>query len=160
MPLLVIAGRAELGDPDVPRVQRRDQPLDRTALAGCVPPLEDHADRRAEPWVVPDQAAQYEPQLQQPVLSGGQAGRFLVRGELQAEIQSGEQAALASHAPHLPSSRPDRARILHRFTLIRVRCKQQESAGFQPSLLLADLSSHGHGRFPGAATSGAADLAG
>ena len=101
---LVIAGRAELGDPDVPRVQRRHEPFDRTALAGGVPPLENHADRRPELRIVPDQAAQHQPQLQQPALSRGQAGRFLIRGELQAEIQLREHAALASHTPRLPSS--------------------------------------------------------
>src|SRR2546430_4495925 len=36
----------------------------RTALAGGVPPLEDHADRRPEPRIGPDQAAQHQPQLQ------------------------------------------------------------------------------------------------
>ena len=109
MAFLVIAGRAELGDPDVPRVQRRDEPFDRTTLAGGVPPLEDHADRRPELRIVPDLAAQYQPQVQQPVLSRGKAGRFLVRGELQAEIQSGEYAALASHAPPSSIDRADPA---------------------------------------------------
>jgi hypothetical protein len=80
--------------------QRRDEPFDRTALAGSVPALEDYADRRPELRIVPDLAAQYQPQLQQPVLSCGKAGRYLVRGEHQAEIQSGEYAALASHARH------------------------------------------------------------
>jgi len=54
---LVIAGRAELGDPDVPRVQRGDEPFYRTALAGGIPALEDHADRRPELSVVTDLAA-------------------------------------------------------------------------------------------------------
>src|SRR5262249_57918145 len=73
---LVVARRAELGDPDVPRVQRRDEPFDRTALAGGVPPLEDHADRRPDPRILPDLAAQHQPPLQQPPLGRGQAGRL------------------------------------------------------------------------------------
>jgi hypothetical protein len=108
---LVVTGRAELGDPDVPRVKRRDQPLDRASLAGGVPPLEDHADRRADLRFVPDLAAQHQPQLQQPVLSRSQPGRFLLRAELEAEIQSRERAALAdvalaNHAPRLPHTPP------------------------------------------------------
>jgi hypothetical protein len=99
----VVARRAELGDPDMPRVKRRDEPLDRATLPGGIPPLEDHADRRPELRVVPDLAAQDQPQLQQTALSRGQAVRLLLRGELQPEIQPGECAAtLARHAPRLP----------------------------------------------------------
>jgi hypothetical protein len=103
---LVVAGRAELGDPDVPRVERRDEPLDRASLAGGVPPLEDHAERRPELRLVPDLAAQRQPQLQQPVLGRGQPGRLLLGAEPQAEIQPGERAALANHAPRLPHPPP------------------------------------------------------
>jgi len=99
---LVIGRRAELGDPDVPRVERLDQPFDRTTLAGRVPPLEDHANRRSELRFVPDLAAQHQPQVQQPVLRRGQPGRLLLRAQLQAEIQPRESAALANHAPRLP----------------------------------------------------------
>jgi hypothetical protein len=103
---LVVAGRAELGDPDVPGVKRPDKPLDRASLAGGVPSLEDHAERRPELRFVPDLAAQHQPQVQQPVLSRGQPGRLLLRTELQAEIQPGERAALADHAPRLPHPPP------------------------------------------------------
>jgi hypothetical protein len=103
---LVVGGRAELGDPDVPRVKRLDEPFDRASLAGGVPPLEDHAERRPELWFVPDLAAQHQPQVQQPILSRGQPGRLLLRAELQAEIQPGERAALANHAPRLPHPPP------------------------------------------------------
>jgi hypothetical protein len=103
---LVEGGRAELGDPDVPRVNRRDQPLDRAPLAGRVPALEDHADRRSDLRFVADLAAQRQPQAQQPVLSRSQPGRLMLRAELQAEIKSGERAALANHAPRLPHPPP------------------------------------------------------
>jgi hypothetical protein len=103
---LVVARRAELRDPDVPRVKRCDEPLYRTTLPRGIPPLEDHADRRPEPRVIPDLAAQDQPQLQQPVLGRGQAVRLLLRGEFQAQIQPGECAALARHAPRLPHPHP------------------------------------------------------
>ena len=48
MALLVVGRRGELDDADVAGVERRDQPLDRAALAGGVPALEDDADRRPE----------------------------------------------------------------------------------------------------------------
>jgi hypothetical protein len=106
MAFLVVGRRGELGHPDVPRVERRDQPFDCATLAGRVPPLEDHANRRSEPRLVPDLAAQRQPQLQQPVLSRGQPGRLLLRAQLRAQIQPGESAALANHASRLPHPPP------------------------------------------------------
>ena len=44
--LLVVRRGGELRHPHVPRVQRLDQALDRAALPGGVPALEDHAQRR------------------------------------------------------------------------------------------------------------------
>ncbi|HEX2265641.1 MAG TPA: hypothetical protein VHH14_05100, partial [Solirubrobacterales bacterium] len=44
------------------RVQRRRQPLDRAALAGGVPALEDDGQRRPD-LAVADQPAQRQPQL-------------------------------------------------------------------------------------------------
>src|SRR5262249_10186715 len=102
MAFLVVRGRAELGDPDVPRVQRLDEPFDSTALTGGVPSLEAHGDWRPDPRVVPDLAAQSQPQLQQPALRRAEAGLFLLRGELPGEVQPGERAALPTHAPRLP----------------------------------------------------------
>ena len=46
VPLLVMGRSGELRDPHVPRVQLGHQPLDGTTLAGGVPALEDHAQRR------------------------------------------------------------------------------------------------------------------
>ena len=45
---LVVRGRRELRDPHMPGVERRHQPLDRSALSGGVPALEQHAQRRTE----------------------------------------------------------------------------------------------------------------
>ena len=72
MPLLVVRRRGELRDPHVPGVEVVDQPLDRAALAGGVPALEDDAQRRAD-RAAADLAAQREAQPQQP---------FLLLGEL------------------------------------------------------------------------------
>jgi len=65
VPLLVVRRRGELRDPDVPRVERSDQPLDDAALARGVPPLEQHAQRRAQA-LLRDLTTQQQAQLQQP----------------------------------------------------------------------------------------------
>ena len=47
MALLVVGRRRELDDAHVARVELGDEPLDRAALAGRIPALEDDADRQA-----------------------------------------------------------------------------------------------------------------
>ena len=64
--LLVRGRRRELRHAHVARVERRHEPLDRPALAGGVPALEQHADRRAEP-VARELAAERQPQRLQPL---------------------------------------------------------------------------------------------
>jgi hypothetical protein len=63
--LLVVRRRGELGHADVTRVERRDEALDRAALAARVPALEEHAQRRPEPARA-DEPAERQPHLGQP----------------------------------------------------------------------------------------------
>ena len=67
VPQLVLRGRRERAHADVARIELPDEPLDRSALAGSVPALEDDAHRRAE-LAVPDETAEPQPQGQQPAL--------------------------------------------------------------------------------------------
>src|SRR6185503_11013017 len=99
--LLVLVGRGELGDADVARVQRRHQPLDRPALAGGVPALEDDHERRPE-GAIADQAAERQPQLRQPPSLLLQPRFFLLTAQARTEID----VVKASHAPNLPAHSP------------------------------------------------------
>ena len=84
--LLVVRRRGERLHAHVARVERSDEPLDRAALAGGVPALEQHAQRRADPLVA-DQAAEHEPQLQQPRLRASQPLGLLLLGEGEVQIE-------------------------------------------------------------------------
>jgi hypothetical protein len=75
----------------VPRVERRDEPLDRAALARCVPSLEQRAYRRPEPALA-KQAAHDEAQLDESRLQLGQPLLRLRLGEAEAEIDVVESA--------------------------------------------------------------------
>jgi hypothetical protein len=57
-----MGGRRELDHAHVAGVELGNQTLDRTALAGGIPPLEQHANRGADA-LIPDQAAERQPQL-------------------------------------------------------------------------------------------------
>jgi hypothetical protein len=61
------------------------EPLDRAALAGRVPALEQRAHGRAEP-AVPDQPAELQAQRVQPVLPGGEPFLVLVAPDLLRQV--------------------------------------------------------------------------
>ena len=88
--LLVVRGRRERSDAHVPVVELGREPLDRAALPGRVPALEQHAHRRPEPgrlppgWGVADQPAQLEPQRGKALLRGHQPLLVLLARELEA----------------------------------------------------------------------------
>jgi hypothetical protein len=67
VPLLVVGGGGELGDPHVPGVQLADEALDRPALPGGVPALEQHAQRRTE-LPPADLSAEQQAQVDQSLL--------------------------------------------------------------------------------------------
>ena len=75
----------------MPWVEVVDQPLDGAALAGGVPALEDHAQRRPD-LTVADLPAQRESQLQQPALLLGQLLLLLLLGQPETEIHRIESA--------------------------------------------------------------------
>ena len=81
MAQLVRCRRGERGHVDVAGVERFDQPLDRAALAGGVPTLEDDAHRRAE-LPLPELSAVDEPKVQQPALRPAETLALLILGEL------------------------------------------------------------------------------
>jgi hypothetical protein len=60
-----MSGRGELHHPHVPRIEVRDEALDCAALAGGVPALEQHAQRRADPLIA-DQPSECEAELREP----------------------------------------------------------------------------------------------
>ncbi len=91
VPLLVVAGRRELGDPHVPGVELADQALDGPALAGGVPALEQHAQRRSE-LTGPDLPAEQKPQVHQTLLGSLQVGLALLLGDLLAQVDVRESA--------------------------------------------------------------------
>src|SRR5256884_5730715 len=103
MPLLVVGRRGELGDPDVPRIQRADEALDAAALAGGVPALEHHAQRRPDP-VVADLAAEDQAQVQQPQDRGFQALGALLSRQGRGEVDLGEALHPLSLAPRCAGS--------------------------------------------------------
>ena len=105
MPLLVVRGGRELGDPDVPRVELRDQPLDRPALARGVPPLEQHAQRRSE-LLRADLAAQQQPQVHQSLLRRLELPLPVLLGQAQRQIDVVQPA----HEPSLAALAPARVR--------------------------------------------------
>src|SRR5262249_32701640 len=86
---------------DMPRVERRDEPLDRPALARGVLSLEDHANRRAE-LAAAEQPSQGEPELgQAPPAALQPRGLLLVR-ELLRQVEVVEDA----HEPSEPCRCP------------------------------------------------------
>src|SRR5829696_3999698 len=116
--LLVVRRRAVGGDPEVARVEVGDQAADRPALARGVPPLEDHAQRRAEAPVA-RLAPELQAQLLEAELPRRQARGLVVARELQAEVDVVQAAhrrildfrpSWPSTAPSIPSSRSRRWR--------------------------------------------------
>ena len=85
MAFLVGARGGVLGYAHVPRIERRRQALDRAALAGGVPALEDDAERR--PQLFPaDQPAKGQPQLRQPLPGQLQLTLFLLAAERETQV--------------------------------------------------------------------------
>jgi hypothetical protein len=82
----------------VPGIQGGDQALDGAALAGGVPALEDHAERRPD-LVLPELTAEQQPQPQQPLLSVLQPMLGLLGGQL-------DRRGGGSQATHGPSLAP------------------------------------------------------
>src|SRR4249919_383658 len=91
MALLVERGGGELRDAHVARVQTGDEPLDRAALAGRVPALEEDQNGRAQAAVA-RQAGEPQAQGQQSLLSGREAFGLLVAVELEREVEVVESA--------------------------------------------------------------------
>jgi hypothetical protein len=101
VPLLVVGGGGELGDPHVPGVELLDQPLDRPALARGVPALEEHAQRRAQlPGA--DLPAEQQAQVHQPLLGLRQLLLGLLLRQSYGQVDLGETAHARSLA-HLPA---------------------------------------------------------
>ena len=100
MSLVVGRRRAELRDAHVAQVQRVDQALDRPALAGCVPALEQHADRRPELPVA--QLAAERAAAAPPGARGRPSAARLVL--LLAELERQVELVEASHGPTLPAA--------------------------------------------------------
>ena len=79
VPLLVPRGRRVLRDADMSRIQRFDEPPDRSALARRVPSLEDHTERRPE-LVAAEVAAKRQSVPEHPLLRSRQPfERLLLR---------------------------------------------------------------------------------
>jgi hypothetical protein len=87
--LLVRRRRCELGDAHVTRIETTDETPDRASLAGCIPPLEQNENGRAEPASV-DEATEYEPQMQEAALRGLELLRFLFAGQTKGQIERTE----------------------------------------------------------------------
>ena len=105
MALLLLGGRREGPGVHVPRIERCDQALDRSSLAGSVPALEQHADRWSEAAVA-ELAGELEPQRQQPSLSCSEALLLLGARKAEAEIELRKPApgSLSSHSGVLTAS--------------------------------------------------------
>ena len=84
--LLVEGGRGELRDPDVSGVHPADEPLDRSALAGRVPPLEEDQDRWAQAPVAL-QSTEAQAQREQALLGRLEALGLLRAAELLRQIE-------------------------------------------------------------------------
>jgi hypothetical protein len=94
-------GRGERRHAHVARVERRQEPLDRPALARRVPALEEDAHRRPD-VAVADQAAERQAQRREPPLGGLEALRLLLAGGVELEVELVEappQAAAGTVAP-------------------------------------------------------------
>jgi hypothetical protein len=89
--LLVVSWSRELDYAHVPRVELRDQALDRPSLAGGILALEDHADRGPK-LPAPDQAAEREPQLGQPGPGALEPILLLLAGEPLGQVEVVENA--------------------------------------------------------------------
>ena len=85
VPLLVVRGRGELRHPHVPWVQRCDQALDRAALAGGVPALEDHAQWRTDA-VLAELAAEHQAQVAAGAAGRPRAGRGQPLGQRRGQV--------------------------------------------------------------------------
>jgi hypothetical protein len=101
VPLLVVRRRRELRHPRVPRVELVDQPLDGAALAGGVPALEQHQQRRAD-LAAADLTAEQQPQVHQSFLGL----RQLLLGVLLRQVPAEVHLRQAAHAPSRYSSTP------------------------------------------------------
>ena len=104
MAQLVGSGRRKRGDVDVAGVERLDQPLDRPALAGRVPALEDDAHGRTELAVVQLTAVD-QPQVEQPPLGPAETFALLVLGEAQREVAVLEAGVVLERRLVLPAGR-------------------------------------------------------
>ena len=70
VPLLVVRRRGELRDADVPRVERRDEPLDAAALARRRPSPRTRCTAAGRAARLADEPAAEQSQLKQPLLGG------------------------------------------------------------------------------------------
>ena len=85
MALLPRGRRGELRHVDMPGIERRGQPADRAALARRVPPLKQHAQRRAQ-LAIADLSAGLQAQREQPALGGFQPFQARGLGELGRQV--------------------------------------------------------------------------
>jgi hypothetical protein len=86
MSALVRAGSGELGDPDVPRVKRSDQPSDSPALPRRVPALKEDAQRGPE-FGGAEQAPHLKSKGEQPSLGASDAAAALSSTQLEAQVR-------------------------------------------------------------------------
>src|SRR5205085_8227117 len=102
--LLVLGRRRERGHAHMAVVEAGNESLDRSALAGCVPALEQDQDGRAEAAVA-DQAGELEPQRLEPLLRLLEPLVLLLAAELLREVDL-IQAPHAADAltPETPTS--------------------------------------------------------
>jgi hypothetical protein len=85
VPALVLARSGELCHADVTRIEWADQSPDAASLPGCVPSLEENAQRWAK-FAVPDQAGKLKAQGEHSPLGFLELGLALGLAQLEAEI--------------------------------------------------------------------------
>ena len=103
MALLVVRRRGERRDAHVAVVELGGEALDRAALAGRVPALEQHAHGRPEAAVA-DQPAQLKAQRAQALLRRRQAVVLLLAPQLEAQVDLVETPHQAARGAGLPSA--------------------------------------------------------
>ena len=104
----------ELGNRHVARVELGDEPLDRAALAGGIPALEDHAHRWSE-LTVSELAADLQTQLEQPLLGGFEPQLALLLGELRGQVD----VVQAGHRPDPVRPRLEKPRARSKYRVDR-----------------------------------------
>jgi hypothetical protein len=88
MALLALRWRGVRRHMHMARVERLDQPPQGSSLAGGVPALEHHRERRSEPTLVAGElAAQRQPERRQPRLRRVEPLRVLLLGERQRQVE-------------------------------------------------------------------------